>query len=110
MRGPVLEPHLINVEQRSFASPETFRVPSSKERAAVRPGQQVKVGVEFAPVAVGDKHITGERFWVHVIAKSKRSFIGRVESDLIFTEQHGLRADDKIRFGGWNILVIGSDE
>lgn len=99
-------PGLINVEQMNFAHPVTFPVPMFEERAAVKPGDVVKVGVEFEPIEIEGSKVSGERFWVRVTVKNLRGLVGEVNNTLYMTDQHGLGGGDKIRFQSFHILDI----
>lgn len=103
MGKAIKEPELINVEQRNFANPENFKIRPFEERTSVRPGQKVKVGVEFPQLPSG---VHGERFWVHVSSKDKQGYVGAVDNELVFTDQHGLKLHDVIRFRADNIMEI----
>jgi hypothetical protein len=107
-RKIIVDANLINVEQKNALAPMTFRVLPPKERASVRPGRLVKIGVEFTPVNDGSRTIAGERFWVRVTSRAKKFYTGIVDNDLLFTARHGIGSHDFVRFGAWNILEIGS--
>ena len=68
-------------------------------RAAAQIGQSVKVGA------------SGEFFWAEIVDRTENGvFFGRVDSNLIQTDMHGLRRDDIIVFGPEHIRVVEDDE
>ncbi len=66
--------------------PSTFQAPSMEELRKIRPGHMVKVSS------------SGERFWVRVLDRKLFMIIGRVDNELINTDQHGLRLGNIIAF------------
>ena len=74
--------------------PDTFFVPSKRELNNLKPLDTVKVACN------------GERFWT-IITEIKKSYITvKVENDLLFTEEHGIKYGDIIRFKIDNIFSI----
>lgn len=68
------------------AHPLTFEVPEPERLAALRAGDFVKVCA------------SNERFWVVLTARYGDGLVGKVNNDLIWTDDHGLSCDDEVRF------------
>jgi hypothetical protein len=66
--------------------PNTFEAPSEKQLSMVEIGDAVKVCA------------IRERFWVHVTAIDGNSLIGVIDNDLLFSEEHGLKYEDIVKF------------
>lgn len=88
-------------------APKTFHIPSDQEKAAVKPGQFIKLGVYFDKKPK-DLAFDAERFWLVVSENSvERQVIkGAVNNDLVFTECHGLKCDDVIEVPYHAVLEI----
>lgn len=96
----------VNGVQKNREHPATFEIPSVSEKTAVKPGQFVKVGVNFVPETKDDFNC--ERFWVIVSENlSDRQVIkGLINNDLLYTDRHGLKCDGPIELPYDAILNI----
>jgi hypothetical protein len=100
---------LVDAQDRHFRYPTTFEVPSVEELLALKVGTSAKIAIEDP-----DGHT--ERFWVTVVGKSDRGFVGSVGNNLLyvplafgelvaFEKQHVFRidphggADDEVKGG-----------
>lgn len=81
-------------------NPDTYHIPSELEKAAVKPGDNVKVGV----AAIG--RVSSEKFWVLVTENDTVNQIitGTVNNDLVCTDSHGLVDGDAIEVPYYAIL------
>lgn len=82
---------------RSAAPPETFQIPSDAERAAMSPGDFVKLGLETPE--------SGERFWVEVVARiDDGRYVGRIDNEI--DSAWGLAQNDHVIFEPRHILDV----
>lgn len=88
---------LINGEEMALRHPDTFHIPSEEQKLAVKPGQNVKIGIRTPSGRA-------ERFWVEVTEIDYPAFTGRVRNDLTETAVHGVGYDDVIEFEQQHIL------
>ena len=91
-------PKLINAAAMAAKHPNTFTRPDAKQRAAIRKGWFVKVSVEGKPM--------GERFWVEVLTRKGPIITGRIDNELLFTSDHGLKGNDIILFTPDNAYAV----
>lgn len=80
--------------------PDTYHIPSEAEKVAVKPGDNVKVGVAVAG------RVNSEKFWVLVTENDTANQIitGTVNNDLVCTDSHGLVDGDSITVPYYAIL------
>lgn len=104
---------IIDGRARSAGSVD-FMLPTRADIDALKPGDIVKIGVEFdaqpRPRGLpGPRHVTGERFWVRLVDANHAGdqFKGLIDNDLVFAHIHGLKADDPVAFCRRHILDIG---
>jgi hypothetical protein len=121
-------PKLIDAFEMHRLYPKTFNRLSPDEIDLIRPGDHVKVGVNFDPaVKLSDQRgagrslwlakageaqfnkTDGERFWVIVTEigaepTARRRFKGTVDNDLVYTENHGYAYKSVIEFEARNLL------
>jgi hypothetical protein len=96
IKPPQASAALMNGVLLNKEAPETFKIPSDKERRSAEIGDYVKIGLESE--AMG-----GERFWVEITAKRDDGhYIGRIDNDL--EDGWGVNCDDLIVFGPDNVL------
>lgn len=74
--------------------PATFQVPDDADLKAIFPGQYVKICTD------------SERFWVEVTERTGDVLTGRVDNDLIRTDEHGHKCNDLVEFEICNIYAI----
>ena len=102
---------LIDGFERSNRDPETFDFPGFDAVSKVRPGDFVKIGVEFSPDP--DTGRDGERFWVRIVRafepETATCFIGKIDNDLHCSSRHGLRYGDEIGFEPNHVLAIAAE-
>lgn len=98
---------LIDGWQRNKEHPATFQIPGPVELMGLATGVAVKLGVEReGPTG---ESVTGERFWVEV-TDLDRLMTGIVrQSDMVFTQRHGVADGDTIFFERRHILGICED-
>ena len=96
----------VNGVEMNREHPETFHIPSVSEKTAAKPGQFVKVGVNFIPETKEDFHC--ERFWVIVSENlvDRQIIKGLINNDLLYTDRHGLACDQPIELPYDAILII----
>ena len=101
---------LHNAQRLHEEFPDTFEIPSDQELKEIGPGDNVKIGVKIPPSTNENLHPTmrvdTERFWVEVEAVQDGVIQGKVNNDLIFTEQHGLKCDDRVTLMTENVYSI----
>ena len=85
---------LASAVERHRTAPKTFRVPSARTIAAIRPGDFVKLIFETGK--------RSERMWVRV--SSVRPFSGVLDNDPIATP--GVTRGARVRFGAENITGV----
>lgn len=93
---------LIDAAKRHRENPRTFPIPSKEMISSVGRGNFVKIGAEFP----NHGNVNGERFWVRVTAITGSTFTGKVNNDLVYTQQHGLKLNDEISFESKHILDV----
>ena len=102
---------LIDGYERHNRDPDTFDFPGFDAVSRLRPGDFVKIGVEFP--ADPDTGHDGERFWVRIASafepETATCFIGNIDNDLHCSGLHGLRHGDEIGFEPNNVLAIAKD-
>lgn len=78
---------LIDAQMMARIYPKTFEAPSESELQSIEIGDSIKVSAD------------GERFWVQVtdVVLNDRYIVGFVDNDLILSDAHGYRYEDKIR-------------
>lgn len=91
---------LVDGNARHEKYPDTFEMPSEAARAAVQPGDCVKVGLEVEGGA-------GERMWFQVISRGVDSFIGILGNNPVVIED--IKRGDELSFESKNILCIWED-
>jgi hypothetical protein len=93
---------LLDGVERNARNPQTFEIPSASEKASVRPGQWVKIGIESY-----ESGSPGERFWVQVEQITEDgALLGRVDNDLEYTATHGVQYNDRLKLEPRHILSI----
>lgn len=81
--------------------PETFFIPDTKDKAGLKLGDVVKIGL-YPKSGMG----LSERFWVIIIHREGKSFTGIIDNDLWLTDFHGYKDGDEIVFNKDNVLDI----
>lgn len=84
---------MINGEVMSAQHPDTFQIPSLKERQSLRPGDHAKIGMTG--------HSGGERFWVKITEVSGSRYKGAVDNDLIVVP---MKLGEEVEFGPEHVL------
>jgi hypothetical protein len=79
-------PEFVDAQEMHRLHPTTFEAPYAEELAAIEPG-------DFVKICTG-----GERFWVKVDEHTPPHLVGRVDNELIGTDEHGLACNDVVRF------------
>jgi len=79
--------------------PYTFFVPSEEEKAAIEPGEAVKLIFEDAKPEGAT-----ERMWVIYEGRDERGWYGKLDNAPV--EIAGLSAGDTIRFRSWHIVAV----
>jgi hypothetical protein len=92
----VKKPILLDGVIQNTLYPDTFEIPDESSRKSIQAEQ-------FAKIVAGQ-----ERFWVKVIQSipQSNSYIGRVDNDLIYTEEHGLSYNDLVEFNEKNVIGL----
>jgi len=95
---------LVDGEAQHRAHPDTFEIPSAKERRGVRAGNMVKLG--FLILAPTDEY-RDERMWVAVAGTRGKSYFGTLCNEP--SHDVGAVLEDTIVFDSRNILKIAED-
>lgn len=85
-------PALVDAEKMARDNPGTFSIPLGRDTLAA--GDLAKVSC------------CGERFWCIVVMVRDGLYFGRIDNNLILSEQHGLLFGDLIRFAPRNVHQI----
>lgn len=86
--------NFIDAQQLHKDFPETFKVPSKEDLDKLTKMDLVKIAVD------------SERFWVRIETVDGDKITGKVYSDLILTQYHGLKQNDDIEFEKKHIYAI----
>ncbi|MDJ0839651.1 MAG: hypothetical protein QNK37_24245 [Acidobacteriota bacterium] len=71
-------------------NPDTFFIPSVRERYSLEPGQFVKLIFDIETVDEdGEAMVQGERMWVLVTGKCDDFYIGMLDNDPVSVDPHG---------------------
>ena len=89
-----MEINFIDAQQLHKDFPGTFKVPPPEALDKLTAGDLVKIAVD------------SERFWVRIEGVDGEKVAGHVYSDLILTDYHGLKAQDRIEFEKRHIYMI----
>lgn len=84
------------------SAPETYFVPSAQERAAVQPGEYVRLTFRLEV----ESRSIAERMWVRITRRDGDSYIGRLANNpgsITF-----LRFGDLVRFKAKNVIKIAA--
>jgi hypothetical protein len=95
---------LMDAHAQHEAHPTTFDLVPSEQVEKLKPGDFVKIGVEFKPVP-GIK-LDEERFWVQLTQLNVLALVGTVNNDLLFTSAHGLSCGDFIMVERRHLLNV----
>lgn len=94
-------------DARNLTHPDTFWVPNTAEKAAIQPGDIVKLMFEPSFFPPGSLKI-GERMWVRVTKVGPRKLEGRLDNDPELFPR--LAYDDKIKFERRHVINIEFDQ
>jgi hypothetical protein len=50
--------------------------------------------------------VENECFWVEITELSKKLVTGRVDNDMVFTDEHGLKYNDTVNFAKKHIIEV----
>jgi hypothetical protein len=96
--GEPIDIACVDGRERARINPGTFEVPDMASVEALEPG-------DFVKVIVGR-----ERFWVKLlnVSAGKRHIrlTGRIDNDLVMTDEHGLQLGDTVRFQPQHVIDI----
>ena len=85
----------VNAIKMHEENPNTFEIPTQEDL------KKLKVGTSCKICALR------ERFWVNVTEiKDDGTIIGYIDNDLLFSDEHGLYADDVVSFRVENIYDL----
>lgn len=84
----------IDAQEMHNENPESFEVPSKEDLAKLKKYDLVKV-------CTG-----GERFWVMISSVDGEKITGRIQNNLVNTDQHGLHLKDEVTFEKRNIYSV----
>lgn len=85
---------LLDAQAAAVEYPDTFQVPSLTELAAIKVGDNVKIGAELGK----GKGVGCERFWVEALFVTETTIIGAVNNSLVYTDTHKLKYGDIVEF------------
>lgn len=86
--------NIVDAQQLHKDFPETFKVPSQEALNILAQGDLIKICV------------SDERFWVRIENIQGDKVTGHIYSDLVRTQYHGLKANDRIEFEKKHICSI----
>jgi len=90
---------LANGEQISASNPRTFQIPDSIDRAALQPGDIVKLMF----LSIDTEPRAAERMWVRVTSRVDGGYLGKLDN-------HPLRIKaapgDVVKFGPEHVIAI----
>ena len=96
-----MEYKLIDGKERNKENPDTFSIPSPKEKAALKKGDTVKLGFELPDHSDGPG---GERMWVKIVNISGDFYKGTLANSPVVI--NALSHGDVIEFKAKNILSV----
>ena len=99
---------LTNAQKMAINHPTTFGAPDKKDLGNLMAGMHVKICANFKND--NDNWVEAERFWVKIERIIKDEIEGIIDNDLVFTDRHGLRCYDSIKFRPDNIYQILEEE
>lgn len=91
------------------------KVKSNQRKDATRPAGSVlerlvsKIFVPGDIVKIIRGNVNIEKFWVVVVMSCGRKCVGRVDSNLVFTDEHGLSFGDTIVFTSYEVIDVYCD-
>lgn len=94
---------LIDGVERNDDNPDTFYIPSVKDKETVNFGTLVKLGFETDDC----EECGGERMWVVVTQKTEGGFVGTLNNHPVFLD---LKFGDVVHFESKNIIDIVEEE
>lgn len=83
--------------------PDTFILPSDKDKESLHEGSYVMVSVRFGCRGAS---LSGERFWVTVTKVNEETVSGVIDNELACEEDHGMNMGDRITFTRDHVLAI----
>ena len=89
-----MQAELVDAQEMHKKNPDTFEVPSYVTIARISPGSLVQIASY------------GERFWVEVTRVNQPSYRGRVDNDLLKTDEHGFDFNDSVNFEARHIHKV----
>lgn len=87
-----------NARQLAKENPDTFEAPHQSDLDAIKEGDNVKVCVQT------------ERFWVKVTSRQGNNITGKINNDLICSDDHGLFCDMIIDFTTDNVYQTDTEQ
>lgn len=90
----------VDAQEMAIKYPTTFQAPDSVDLENIHPGDYVKVCA------------LRERFWVEVSKVDGDLIEGRVDNDLVCSDEHGLVCDQMIQFEKRHVysITLSDDE
>lgn len=88
---------LIDGVERHEKYPDTFEIPSDKDKSEIAIGDFVKLGLELP-------NGRGERMWFRVLAINGKKFIGALDNNPIVIED--IRFGERLKFSARHIIGI----
>ena len=83
-----------NAQDMARRYPQTFSAPPEDDLTKLAVGHDVQICV------------AGERFWIEITEVAYPKFVGKVNNDLVYVEEHGLDFGDLVNFEAKHIYKI----
>jgi hypothetical protein len=97
---------LVNAVERNARYPDTFKIPSRDQVAAIEPGDVVKLGWEATRrrgIFGRRGMFGGERMWVRIVRIDGDRYTGTLDNRPVSAP---LRYGDDITFAGVNVMAV----
>lgn len=95
----IIEKNLINGVLRNKENPDTFKIPTQKQKDSLKEGDYVYIGI-----LIYTANIDAERTWVQIETIKDKYYVGKIVKDLTLIQS--IKKDDLIYFESKNILKI----
>jgi hypothetical protein len=86
-----------DAQKLAILYPETFEAPTNEELSSIKPGMFVKI-------CVGS-----ERFWIKVDSVNDKEIQGKIDNQLVYSDETDLYYEDEVSFTRNNVYQIFSE-
>lgn len=92
---------------RLLRSAKLRKPPRPVDLTGLRVGDLVVLWMEFEPDKLFGEEADNERFWVKILDITKnRTFLGKIEEDMVYVAYHGLDQGDEVSFSTEHIFQV----